>query len=47
MQKILTAFIALCLLASCNDFVDVVPKGNTIPETVDDLGKMMADGGCP
>ena len=45
MQKILTAFIALCLLASCNDFVDVVPKGNTIPETVDDLGKMMADGG--
>ena len=45
MRKILLIFTALCLLASCNNFVDVVPKGNTIPETVDDLGKMMADGG--
>ena len=45
MRKLLMIWAALCLLASCNDFVDVVPKGNTIPETVDDLGKMMADGG--
>lgn len=45
MKNILIALTALCLLVSCNDFVDVVPKGNTIPETVDDLGKMMADGG--
>lgn len=44
MKNILIALTALCLLVSCNDFVDVVPKGNTIPETVDDLGKMMADG---
>lgn len=45
MKNILIALTVLCLLVSCNDFVDVVPKGNTIPETVDDLGKMMADGG--
>lgn len=34
----------LWLMASCNDFVDVIPKGNTIPSTVDDLGKMMNNG---
>ena len=45
MRKLLSILAAFCLLAGCNDFVDVVPKGNTIPETVDDLGKMMADGG--
>lgn len=27
--------------ASCNDFVDIVPKGSAIPSTVDDLGKLM------
>lgn len=37
-------YIYICfawVMMSCNDFVDVIPKGNTIPETVDDLAKMM------
>lgn len=29
------------LITSCNDFVDIVPKGKAIPSTVDDLGKLM------
>lgn len=33
--------LSVFLLASCNDFVDVVPKGKAIPTTVDDLGKLM------
>ena len=37
MKKILIAVIFFCVTASCNDFVDVIPKGNTIPETVDDV----------
>ncbi|NLC75952.1 MAG: RagB/SusD family nutrient uptake outer membrane protein, partial [Clostridiales bacterium] len=41
MKKILYFIMIICLSASCNDFIDVIPKGNTIPETVDDLGKMM------
>ena len=41
MKKIILALIPLCFAVSCNDFVDVVPKGNTIPETVDDLDKLM------
>lgn len=44
MKKILIALTALCVLASCENFVDVVPKGNTIPETVDDLGRLMTNG---
>ncbi len=32
------------MICSCNDFVDVIPKGNTIPTTVDDLAKMMNNG---
>lgn len=34
----------LILMTSCNDYVDIVPKGNTIPETVDDMEKLMANG---
>jgi hypothetical protein len=41
MKKIIIALIAVCIATSCNDFVDVIPKGNTIPETVDDLAKLM------
>ena len=41
MKKIIVALIAVCIATSCNDFVDVIPKGNTIPETVDDLAKLM------
>ena len=44
MKKILIAVIFFCVTASCNDFVDVIPKGNTIPETVDDLAKLMTCG---
>ena len=29
------------LLTSCDDYVDVVPKGRAIPHTVDDMGKLM------
>ena len=43
MKKLL--YIGTILLCTaCNDFVDVIPKGNTIPETVDDLAKMMNNG---
>jgi len=45
MKKIYFAFIALCFITtSCNDFVDIIPKGNTIPTTVDDLAKMLNFG---
>lgn len=44
MKNIFVTLITACLLWSCNDFVDVVPKGNTIPATVDDLAKMMNNG---
>lgn len=41
-MKKLFYYIWIAVLATaCNDFVDIVPKGNTIPETVDDLAKMM------
>ncbi|WP_320018593.1 RagB/SusD family nutrient uptake outer membrane protein [Labilibaculum manganireducens] len=41
MKKIIYTFILISLLYSCDDFVDIVPKGNTIPETVDDLSRLM------
>lgn len=45
MKKIFIALITICFAtSSCNDFVDVIPKGNTIPETVDDLAKLMTFG---
>ena len=44
MKKIYYTLIMACILCSCNDFVDIVPKGNTIPSTVDDLAKMMNNG---
>ena len=39
--SLLIAGMAGAMLSSCNDFVDVVPKGKAIPQTVDDFGKMM------
>lgn len=44
MKKIICALMIFCTLVACNDFVDVVPKGNTIPETVDDLAKLINVG---
>ncbi len=41
MKKILYIIVITCLSISCNSFVDIVPKGNTIPSSVDDLSKMM------
>lgn len=32
------------LFSSCDSYVDIIPKGNTIPETVDDMAKLMANG---
>lgn len=46
-KTINNSFVAIALalgLASCNDFVDVVPKGNTIPSTVEDLARLMNNG---
>ena len=31
-------------LASCDDYVDIIPKGKTIPTTVDDFQKLLANG---
>ena len=42
-------YISICftlILMSCNNFVDIVPKGQTIPETVDDLAKMLNNSGA-
>jgi SusD family. len=44
MRKIIYTFIVISLLYACNDYVDIVPKGNTIPETVDDLSRLMSLG---
>lgn len=44
MKKIIYVWIVCCSIWGCNGFVDVVPKGNTIPETVDDLAKMLNMG---
>lgn len=44
MKKMIYALMVFSTLAACNDFVDVIPKGNTIPETVDDLAKMINVG---
>lgn len=39
------AVLALAFsMTSCDDFVDVVPKGNTIPSTVEDLARLMNNG---
>lgn len=46
-NKLYTALLCLAsamAFSSCNDFVDVVPKGNTIPSTVEDLARMMNNG---
>jgi len=46
-HNIRRVFFALALtlgMSSCNDFVDVVPKGNTIPTTVEDLSRLMNNG---
>lgn len=44
MKKIIHTLMVFFTLVACNDFVDVVPKGNTIPETVDDLAKLINVG---
>ena len=41
MKKSLIYVLVAIFTMACNDFVDIVPRGNTIPETVDDLAKMM------
>lgn len=46
MKRLFTTFItaAALLLCSCDDYVDIVPKGNTIPQSVDDFAELMANG---
>ncbi|MEG1089202.1 MAG: RagB/SusD family nutrient uptake outer membrane protein [Bacteroidales bacterium] len=41
MKKIYIFLLFSLLLLSCNKFIDVVPKGKTIPTSVDDLAKLM------
>ncbi|MBR5349839.1 MAG: RagB/SusD family nutrient uptake outer membrane protein [Prevotella sp.] len=49
-RHLMGSLFLLCLisvstvLTSCDDYVDIVPKGNTIPQTVDDLGEMLSNG---
>lgn len=49
-RQLVGLFFILCqlsictILTSCDDYVDIVPKGNTIPQTVDDLGQLLANG---
>ena len=35
MKRIITYILALGLLSSCDDFIDVTPKGVVVPETVE------------
>ena len=44
MKKNIILLLAAFVLASCESFVDIVPKGQTIPTTVDDYGEMMNNG---
>lgn len=46
MKKILNILLSafVLLFCSCDSYVDLVPKGNTIPQSVDDLAKLMANG---
>lgn len=44
MKKIIISLISILLFAACDSYVDIVPKGNTIPTTVDDLEKLMTNG---
>lgn len=44
MKKLYILLIAVLSLASCESFVDIVPKGQTIPTTVDNFGDMMNNG---
>lgn len=44
MKKILYTLIVMLTLASCDDYVDIIPKGKTIPTTVDDFQKLLANG---
>ena len=49
-RHLIDSLFFFCLLSvssvlnSCDDYVDIVPKGNTIPQTVDDLGEMLSNG---
>lgn len=42
MKNIFLLFICLALF-SCDDFLDETPKGKVIPQTVDDMGRMLDD----
>lgn len=44
MKKNIILLLAALVLASCESFVDIIPKGQTIPTTVDDFGNMMNNG---
>lgn len=44
LSRAMMVCIAAMILGSCDDFVDVIPKGNTIPTTVEDLARMMNNG---
>ena len=44
MKKLIIFLFAALSLASCESFVDIVPKGQTIPTTVDNFGDMMNNG---
>ena len=44
MKKLYILLIAALSLASCESFVDIVPKGQTIPTTVDNFGDMLNNG---
>lgn len=44
MKKFSILLLSALLLASCESFVDIVPKGQTIPTTVDNFGDMMNNG---
>ncbi len=43
-KKIYIILAILITVVSCDKFVDVIPKGRTIPQTVDDLAKLMNCG---
>ncbi len=49
-RQLVGLFFILCQISlssvfiACDDYVDIVPKGNTIPQTVDDLGALLSNG---
>lgn len=43
MKKYILIFIVLFYFSSCQDFLDMTPKGKLIPKTVNDFGMMLDD----